>query len=155
MCNNTRISDVFISFILYEAPWLIFPFIICLSYISIFIKIRFGPHPNRLRNSVINRERRLTSILFVVLSVSLLTTLPFVIFQCFKIFHPKLLYSLSSSSLLYMEETTYLLELANSLFKPILIIYAIRIPEFRAGLAAKFHMTPKLLYAAYLSLQRF
>ena len=65
-----------IWFILYEAPWLISLLIICVSYISIFINIRLGPHPNRLRNGVIDRERRLTSVLFLVLFVSLLTTLP-------------------------------------------------------------------------------
>ena len=150
--NKTRTSDVVTSFILYEAPWLISLFIICMSYISIFIKIRFGPHSNRLRNSVINRERRLTSILFVVLSVSLLTTLPWVIFECFEKFHPELLYSLSSSSLLYMQATTYLLVLANSLVNP--ITYAMRMPEFRAGLAAIFHFTPNHVNAAVLPLHR-
>ena len=150
--NKTRTSDVVTSFILYEAPWLISLFIICMSYISIFIKIRFGPHPNRLRNSVINRERRLTSILFVVLSVSLLTTLPWVIFACFEKFHPELFYSLSSSSLVYMYATTYLLVLANSLVNP--ITYAMRMPEFRAGLAAIFHFTPNHVNAAVLPLHR-
>ena len=150
--NKTRTSDVFISFILYEAPWLISLFIICVSYISIFIKIRFGPHPNRLRNSVINRERRLTSVLFVVLSVSLLTTLPWVIFYGLDKFHPELLYSLSSSSLLYMQATTFLLVLANSLVNS--ITYAMRMAEFRAGLAAIFHRTPNHVKAAGLPLHR-
>ena len=150
--NKTRTSDVFTSFFLFEAPWLISLFVISMSYISIFIKIRFGPHPNRLCNSVINRERRLTSILFVVLSVSLLTTLPWVIFECFVFFHTELLYSLSSSSLLYMIATARLLVLANSLVNP--IIYAIRMPKFRAGLAAIFHRTPNQVSAAVLPLRR-
>ena len=108
MFHKTRTSGLFIWFILYETPWLISLFIICVSFISSFIKIRFGPQANRLRNSVINRERRLTSILFVVLSVSLLTTVPWVIFECFVAFHPELLYSLSLSSFLYMEATACL-----------------------------------------------
>ena len=143
--HKTRTSDVFVSFILYEASWLISLLIICVSFVSIFIKIRFGPHPNRLRNSVINRERRLTSVLFVVLSVSLLTTLPWIIFECFDIFHPELLYSLSLSSLICMEATAKLLVFANSLINP--IFYAIRMPEFRAGLAAMFHRTPNQVNA--------
>ena len=149
--NKTR-TDVFTSFFLFEAPWLISLFVICMSYISIFIKIRFGPHPNRLCNSLINRKRRLTSILFVVLSVSLLTTLPWVIFECFVFFHTELLYSLSLSSLLYVIATARLLVLANSLVNP--IIYAIRMPKFRAGLAAIFHRTPNQVSAAVLPLRR-
>ena len=149
---KTRTLGLFIWFILFEAPWLISLFIICVSFISIFIKIRFGPHPNPLRDSVNNRERRLTCILFVVLSVSLLTTLPWVIFECFGAFHPELLYSLSSSSLLYMGATMYLLVLANSLVNP--ITYAMRMPEFRAGLATIFHRTPNHVNAAVLPLHR-
>ena len=126
-----------------------------MSYISIFTKIRFGSHPNRLRNSVINSERRLTSVLFVVLSVSLLTTLPFAIFECFEIFHPELVYSLPRVHYFIWKGPRTCLNLANSLFKPILIIYAIRMPEFRAGLAAKFVKTPNQLYAAFLPLQCF
>ena len=150
--HKTPTPGLITSFILYEAPWLISLFIICVSFISIFIKIRFGPHPNRLRNSVINRERRLTSVLFVVLSVSILTTLPWVIFECFDIFHPKLLKSLSSSAILYMEATAKLLILANSLVNP--VIYAMRMPEFRAGLAAMFHRTRNQVNAAVLPLHR-
>ena len=150
--KKTSTSGVFISFILYEAPWLISLFIICMSYISIFIKIRFGPHPNRLRNSVINRERRLTFILFVVLAVSLLTTLPWEIFDSYHSFHPELLLTLSSSSLLNIQATIFLLVLANSLVNP--IIYAMRMPDFRAGLAAIFHKTPNQLNAAVLPLHR-
>ena len=148
--KKTSTSGGFISFILYEAPWLICLFIICLSCISIFIKNRFGPHPNRLRNRLINRERRLTCILFVVLSVSLLTTLPMVIFECFIIFHPELLYNLSLSSSFHLIGTMHLLFFANSLVNP--IIYAMRMPEFRAGLATMFHRTPNQLNAAILPL---
>ena len=147
-----RTSGLFIWFILHEAPWLISVFIICLSFTSIFIKIRFGPHPNRLRNGVINRERRLTSDLFVVLSVSILKTLPWVIFECFNDFNPELFNSLSWSSFLYMLATSYLLVLANSLVNP--IIYAMRLSDFRAGLAAIFHRTPNYENAAVLPLHR-
>ena len=152
LLTKTRTTGVFIVFILSDAPWCISLFIICMSYISIFIKIRFGPHPNRLGNSVINRERRLTSILFVVLSVSLLTTLPWVIFECLCIFHPELFYSLSSSSIFHMYVTMWFLIFANSLVNP--IIYAMRMPEFRAGLVAIFHRTPNQLNAAVLPLHR-
>ena len=149
---KTRTSGLFIWFILYEAPWLISLFIICISYISILIKIRFGPHPNRLHNSVINRERRLTSVLFVVLSISVLTTLPWVIFECFRAFHPELLFSLSFGSLFHLIATKCFLLFANSLVNP--IIYAIRIPEFRAGLATIFHRTPNQKNVAILPLHR-
>ena len=149
--NETRTPDVVTFFILFEAVWLISLFIIFMSYISIFIKIRFRPHPNPLRNSVINRrERQLTSVLFIVLSVSLLTTLPWVIFECFIIFHPELLYNLSLSSSFHLTATKYLLFFANSLVNP--IIYAMRMPEFRAGLATIFHRTPNQLNAAILPL---
>ena len=149
---KTRTTGVFIQFILFEAPFLISLFIICMSYISIFIKIRFGPHPNRLGNSVINRERRLTSNLFVVLSVSLLTTLPWIISECLHMFHPELHYSISFSSFFHLIATFSLLIVANSLVNP--IIYAMRMPEFRAGLAAIFHRTPNQSNAAVLPLHR-
>ena len=150
--HKTRTSGLFIWFILYEAPWLISLFIICVAFISSFIKIRFGPQPNRLRNGVISRERWLTFILFVVLSVSILTTVPWVILKCFVAFHPELLCSLSLSSFLYMEATAKLLVLAYSLVNP--IIYAMRMPEFQAGLAAMFHRTPNQVNAAVLPLHR-
>ena len=149
---KTRTLVSFIWFILFDFPWLISLFIICVSFISIFIKIRFGPHPNRLHNRVTNRERRLTSVLFVVLSVSLLTTLPWVILDCLVLFHSELTYSLSLSSKLHMIATVKLLLLANSLVNP--IIYAMRLPEFRAGLAAIFHRTPNHENAADLPLRR-
>ena len=150
--HKTRASGLFIWFILYEAPWLVSLFIICVSFISSFIKIRFGPHLNCLRNSVINRERRLTSVLFVVLSVSLLTTLPWVIFECFDKFHPELLFSLSFSSFFHLTASMDFLYFANSLVNP--IIYAMRMPEFRAGLAKLFHRTPNPKIAVILPLHR-
>ena len=145
--------SIFIPASLYLAPLLISLFIICMSYISIFVKIRFRPHPNRLRNSVINRERRLTSILFVVVSASLLTMLPWAVLEYFISFNIELLFSreLPASSIHHITTTVYLLVLSNSLVNP--IIYAMHMSEFRAGLAAIFHRTPNQLNAAVLPLR--
>ena len=151
--KNPTSAGVYVAFALYEAPWFISLFIICISYISIFIKIRFGPHPKRSGNSLINRERRLTSVTFIVLAVSLLTMLPCVILEYIILFHPQFFYlNLSVRSYFNLNATTGLLSVTNSLVNP--IIYAMRLPEFRAGLAAIFHRTPNQVNAAVLSLRR-
>ena len=150
--NPTSIG-VYVAFAVYEAPWFICLFIICISYISIFMKIRFGSHPKRSGNSLMNRERRLTSVMFIVLAVSLLTMLPWVILEYIILFDPEYFYlNLSVSSYFNLNATTGLLNVANSLVNP--IIYAMRMPEFREGLAAIFHRTPNQVNAAVSSLRR-
>ena len=151
--QNSTSTGVYVAFAVYEVPWFICLFIICISYISIFMKIRFGPHPKRSGNSLINRERRLTSVMFIVLAVSLLTMLPWVILEYIILFDPEYFYlNLSVSSYFNLNATTGLLNVANSLVNP--IIYAMRMSEFRAGLAAMFRRTPNQVNVAVLSLRR-
>ena len=113
-------------------PWGISLFIIWVSYISIFVKIRFSPHPNPLHNGMINRERRLTLTLFAALLVSLLMWLPLLTFLFLETFFYKILLSLSLSSYFHFTVAVHLFLLTNSLANP--IIYAIRMPSFRAEL---------------------
>ena len=114
-------------------PWEISLFIFWVSYISIFVKIRrFNPHPNPLHNGMINRERRLTFTLFAALLVSLLMWLPLLIFLSLETFFHKILSSLSLSSYFHLTVAVHLFLLTNSLANP--IIYAIRMPSFRAHL---------------------
>ena len=65
--------------------------IICVSYVCIFFKLRFGNQP---RHRAANRERKLTVTLFTVTSLSLLLCLPFVI-TVFLFFSTNILKSLS------------------------------------------------------------
>ena len=51
--------------------------VICVSYVFIFVKLRFGNQPRH--HGAANRERKLTVTLFTVTSLSLLLWLPFVI----------------------------------------------------------------------------
>ena len=62
----------------YFSSFLFCPLIILVSYLSIAIKIVCGNQPHH--HGATNRERKLTKTLFVVTVVSLLLTLPIVIF---------------------------------------------------------------------------
>ena len=128
---RSPISLVRISLFLEIIPWVIFLFIFWVSHISISVKIRFSPHPNPLHNGMINRERRLTFTLFAAVFVSLLVWLPLLIILILEMFF-KILSSLSLSSYFHFMMTVHLFLLTNSLVNP--IIYAIRMPSFRADL---------------------
>ena len=75
-------SEMIINSTLYTPFYVIAVALICISYISIFVKIRRSPLPNPQRNGVINRERRITSTLFIVTIVSLLALLSFIVYLC-------------------------------------------------------------------------
>ena len=104
-------------------------FVIVVSYVSIFIKVRCSRHPQH-HGAAGQRERKLTSTLFLVTLGSLLTWLPHVIYWCLA--HFAHLYT-SFQSDFHIEMTLQVLYFANSLINP--IIYALRMPELRAGLS--------------------
>ena len=103
--------------------------IICVSYVCIFFKVRFGNQPRHHRAA--NRERKLTVTLFTVTSLSLLLWLPFVI-NAFLFFSTNILRSLSEIALFRLNCVSTALLYANSFLNPIL--YVMRMPGFRRAL---------------------
>ena len=103
--------------------------LVCLCYISIYIKVRCS-RQHQLHGAAGLRERKLTSTLFLVTFASLLTFLPITIWESMIFLHN---ISIPNwSTYLKIAGTTRTLFLANSLINPIL--YAVRMPEFRVGI---------------------
>ena len=96
--------------------------LICISYISIFVKVRRSPLPYPQRNGVINRERRITSTLFIVTIVSLLALLSFIVYLWCDHFYPNF----------HARMIVLVFFFGNSLASP--IIYTMKMQGVRAGL---------------------
>ena len=103
--------------------------VICVSYVFIFVKLRFGNQPRH--HGAANRERKLTVTLFTVTFLSLLMWLPYVI-TTFLFFATNILMSLSDIAFFYLENVSIILLYANSFLNPIL--YTLRMPGFRRAL---------------------
>ena len=114
-------------------------FVIVVSYVCIFFKVRrCSRHPQH-HGAAGQRERKLTSTLFLVTLGSLLTWLPLIIFlQCGILSQFSL--NLSVQSSLHILMTLQVLYFANSLINP--IIYALRMPDLRTGLSQLFRRNP-------------
>ena len=114
-------------------------FLICLSiifvsYTSIVIKVRCGAQPQH--HGVTSRERKLTMTMLIVTVVSLLLSLPYVIFGFVILSDFDLWLTLPDSVPFHLDEASVVLFFANSLVNPIL--YTIRLPEYRSALLALF-----------------
>ena len=103
--------------------------VICVSYVFIFVKLRFGNQPRH--HGAANRERKLTVTLFTVTSLSLLMWLPYVI-TTFLFVATNILMSLSDIAFFRLENVLIILFYANSFLNPIL--YTMRMPGFRRAL---------------------
>ena len=117
---------------LYNSSFLFCLFIILLSYSSIAIKIVCENQPHH--HGATNRERKLTKTLFIVTVVSLLLTLPFVIFYLLDIesFHTGV--TLFPQARFRLLLSVVFLFYANSFVNPVL--YTFRMPEFKRALFA-------------------
>ena len=131
-------TEIVMNSSLYIAYYLISLLIIWISYVTIFIKIRFNV--NLSNNSSIIRERQLTSTLFTVTVASLLSLLPALIFVSINLFSPEVFGKLSPSSYFHVRTIVLMLFLANSLANP--IIYSMRMQGFRESLANLLLRTP-------------
>ena len=119
----------YVSFPLYCCLCL---FSIFVSYALIFLKFRFGAHPQRIAAASL-RQRKLTVTLLVTTLVSLVLCLPFNLYFCFACSTPSQLYSFLSPLQRTRSKNALLVLLhANSLVNP--IVYSIRIPEFKKAL---------------------
>ena len=105
--------------------------VIFACYVSIYIKVRRGRF-SQLHGTAGLRERKLTSTMFLVTFGSFLTFLPQMVFWGEVAFDLKLLFSLPTNYALHISMLMFFLFFFNSLINP--IIYAIRMPEFRAGI---------------------
>ena len=112
--------------------------VICVSYIFIFVKLRFGNQPRH--HGAANRERKLTVTLFTVTSLSLLLWLPYVI-TTFLFFATDFLSSFSEIALFRLLRVSVVLLYANSFFNPIL--YTMRMPGFRRALKVLCRQRPQ------------
>ena len=115
-------------------------FVIVVSYVSIFIKVRCSRHP-RHHGAAGQRERKLTSTLFLVTLGSLLTWLPRVIYLYVQFnFFFEIHRNISNQSYFHIFITLTVLYFANSLINP--IIYALRMKGWRAGVSQLFRRNP-------------
>ena len=121
-------------YIFYFSCFFVPLFIILVSYVCILIKVRCSRHPQH-HGAAGQRERKLTSTLFLVTLGSLLTWLPLVIHQSLFTFQTQL--NISFESEFHVDMIWQTIYFANSLINP--IIYALRMPELRAGVSQLFH----------------
>lgn len=130
--RDTSIS-LMVSLIWYE----FFLSIICFSYTSLFIKVRYGHNPQH--HGATNRDRKLTITLIWVTFASLLSWLPFFVVTTLRYFNKDISNTLSNRSYFYFTSAMYMSVGVNSLANP--LVYAVRMPEFRAGLVKIFRKT--------------
>ena len=131
-----RKTERLMNFTIYIPYYFISLLIICVSYTTIFMKIRYSSPPQPLRSSVIIKERQLTKTLFVVTVTSLLTLLPVIIFLGLETFTHDLVIDRSSSLYGHIKFAVTMFFLANSLANP--IVYAMKMQKFRLGLKELF-----------------
>ena len=115
--------------ILYLLSFLFCLLTIIVSYSSITIKILYGTQPHH--RSATNRGRKLTKTLFIVTVVSLLLTLPYIIFELC------ILLQLRTSIPFHLDVSFQIMFYANSLVNPVL--YTFRMPEFKRALLSILH----------------
>ena len=112
-----------------NGPFISCLLVICVAYVFILVKLRFGNQPRH--HGAANRERKLTLTLFTVTSLSLLFWLPNITIA-FLFFITNIPSSLSEIALFRLYRVSTVLLYANSLLNPIL--YTIRMPGFRRAL---------------------
>ena len=132
ICKGTIgiVTDWPINVIWVYCSYFILLVLVCLCYISIYIKVRCS-HQHQLHGAAGLRERKLTSTSFLVTFASLLTFLPGLIWESMFFLH--FMSVPNWSTYRQIAGIVLTLFLANSLINPIL--YAVRMPEFRAGIS--------------------
>ena len=125
--GNTKLINI----ILYIPFYFISLLVICLSYSLIVIKVWCSRHPQF--HGATKRERKLTGTSLIVALVSFLCLLPALIII--------MLFSIGNRLItIHIYMTGLVTFLANSLINP--VIYAMRLPEFRAGVSQIFRRAP-------------
>ena len=142
------ISNFYIDSTLYLPFYLISLFLICACYILIVVKVRCSRHPYHHGGASL-RERKLTGTSLIVALVSLLSWLPLIIYLILGSLQkfPKL----SQRSYFHIRMTLLSIFLINSIVNP--VIYAMRMPEFRASVLQIFCRTSSRLIQPDLPLR--
>ena len=131
---------------LYLSFYFIFLFVICVSYSLIVIKVRCSRHP-QFHGVATKRERKLTGTSLIVTLVSFLCLLPALTIIM-------LYYVANRLSTIHSYMISLIAFLANSLINP--VIYALRMPGFRAGVSQIFCRAPnRIITPADLPLRNF
>lgn len=134
--EGLRIAFSLVLFIGYFSHLSFCLFVICVSYTSIFLRVRHSS-PHHVQHQIIaQRERKLTVTLLIVTLVSLLTWLPSAIFFLVVAVDDKIFWGLSYLSHFHMSVAFTALSLCNSLVNP--VIYTMRIREFRVAICKLF-----------------
>ena len=146
-------SSKLIIHYMYFSYFLIVILVICICNGLIFMKVRCFTDAQYHATANRNRERKLTTSLLIVTFASLLTLLPTFIYLTIEIFFSASALNISK----WPDHQIFLAVIAllalNSLINP--IIYSIRMPEFRAGVAIIFHRAPNRVNPNILPLQDF
>ena len=125
---------------LYLSSFLFCFLIILVSYSAIAINIGFGNQPRH--QGATNRERKLTKTLFIVTVVSLLLTLPFVIFRIIDSVSSHMVITLPFQTWFRLLSSVIVPFFANSFVNPVL--YTFSIPEFKRALFSFLRCRPQL-----------
>ena len=136
--HEKGISLMLITLTLYLTFYLMSVFLICVCYILIVVKVRCSRYPYHHGADSI-RERKLTGTSLIVELVSLLCYLPVITLTAAEQIDNQPLLNLSLRSHFHIVMTVVLTYLANSIVNP--IIYALRLPGFRAGVSQIFYRT--------------
>ena len=136
--STKGISVMFTNLTLYLSLYLISVFLICVCYILIVLKVRCSRHPYHHGTASI-RERKLTGTSLIVALVSVLCYLPAITLRAAELVYNQPLFNLSSRSFFHIRTTVVFTFLANSIVNP--LIYALRLPGFRAGVSQIFYRT--------------
>ena len=129
------IPGMYIDSTLYLSFYLISVFLIYACYILIVVKVRCSRHPYH-HGAASLRERNLTGTSLIVALVSLLCYLPAITYLFARMLHYDLSVKLSRRSFFHIRTIVLIPFLANSIVNP--VIYALRLPGFRARLSQLF-----------------
>jgi len=132
------ISRLYINSTLYLPFYLISVFLICACYILIVVKVRCSRHPYH-HGAASLRERKLTGTSLIVAFVSLLCYLPAITVIAIDIYNGQLFPNISRRSYFHIANAVTLTFLANSIVNS--VIYALRLPGFRASVSQLFCRT--------------
>ena len=134
--KENGIRNAYINSALYLPFYLILVFLIFACYILIAVKVRCSRHPHHHAAASL-RERKLTSTSLIVAFVSLLSWLPLIIYSI--LYSSQRFPKLSVRYFFHIRMTLLSIFLINSIVNP--VIYAMRMPEFRASVSQIFCRT--------------
>ena len=138
LLRENGIDNIYINSTLYLPFYLISVFLIGVCYIVIAIKIRCSRHPYH-HGAASLRERKLTGTSLIVALVSLLCYLPAITYTAMEQVGNQALFNSSVRSFFHIITTVLFTFLANSIVNP--LIYALRLPGFRASVSQIFCRT--------------